>query len=385
MPATDIEISFLPEEKGFTAMVETMKQSTRAFALFDIAKLVLNKPERHMVRLSRKPAADGTRLPLFVVLPSESPFFRQEEAVRYALRRHSEMIYKTIQKPIDPPKGNFNFVNKCGFTGEWLGPPNYHEYPARLVRHHQQKLSHVPFEEFKSRIQTIKAPEAVKAWLESMSSQTEYQCILDPEPVTLSSLDELEKHFVEKHLEQFVTSGAEVRISGTASRQIQHHGLLEAIRETWQSERRFPLKTANEFRGRLRHEGFHFFKDPKGLTYLSRIKPKRFESITGLTEHVQRIISFLRANQRCHRKQLFEHLLASQPVPPAGAPMPAEEMLLADLHWLIQDGYVVEFSDGRLWALEDKPPPPPTPPAPEAKEISTATPPATDPPPSPAA
>ncbi len=42
--------------------------------------------------------------------------------------------------------------------------------------------------------------------------------------------------------------------------------------------------------------------------------------------------------------------------------------MLADLHWLIQDGYVVEFSNGRLWAQADKPPPPrpraaPAPPA----------------------
>ena len=41
-----IEVSFLPEEKGFAAMIETMKQSRRAYALFDVAKLILNKPER---------------------------------------------------------------------------------------------------------------------------------------------------------------------------------------------------------------------------------------------------------------------------------------------------------------------------------------------------
>jgi hypothetical protein len=42
----------------------------------------------------------------------------------------------------------------------------------------------------------------------------------------------------------------------------------------------------------------------------------------------------------------------------------AEDRVLADLHWLIQDGYVVEFSDGRLWALPDKPPQPVSPAAP---------------------
>ena len=40
-------------------MIEAMKQTQRAYALFDIAKLVLNKPERHMVKFARQPAADG--------------------------------------------------------------------------------------------------------------------------------------------------------------------------------------------------------------------------------------------------------------------------------------------------------------------------------------
>ncbi|MEI8316231.1 MAG: hypothetical protein WCG79_12380, partial [Verrucomicrobiota bacterium] len=55
------------------------------------------------------------------------------------------------------------------------------------------------------------------------------------------------------------------------------------------------------------------------------------------------------------RKQLAEHLA------------PVNETLLAsDLHWLIQDGYVVEFYDGKLWALEDKIVKPATPTAPVA-------------------
>jgi len=54
-----------------------------------------------------------------------------------------------------------------------------------------------------------------------------------------------------------------------------------------------------------------------------------------------------------------------------------EDRVLADLHWLIQDGYVVEFSNGRLWALADKPPqPPPTSavaPPENAEETATET------------
>jgi len=376
-PTLPIEVTFHPEEKGFAAMIEAMKQNQRAYTLFDIAKLVLNKPERHMVKFARQPVANGTPEPLFLVTPGESVFLRQDEAVRFALRQHAAMILKEKKTPIDPPKGNFTFVNRCGLTGVWLGPPNYHEYQSRLVRHHQSRLRHMHFEEFKSRIQTVKDPEAVKAWVDSMSFKTEYECLLDPEPKTFATRDEVEKHFVENHLAKFVTSAPEVRISGVASRQLQNPALLETIRLTWEQERKFPLKTANEMRGRLRHEGFHFFKDPKGITFISRIKPQKFESITHLSDQIQKIIVFLREHVGCKRKRLVEHFAtpsaapvvdaapapsvapdANAPAVPAPVIPSAEDRVLADLHWLIQDGYVVEFSDGRLWAQADRPPQP---------------------------
>jgi hypothetical protein len=173
-------------------MVEAMKLMQRAYALFDIAKLVLNKPERHVVKFVRQPAANGAREPLFLVTPGEHIFLRQDEAARFALRHHGEKVFKEKKTPIDPPKGSFTFVNRCGLTGVWLGPPNYHEYQSRLVRHHQQRLRHIPFDEFKSRIQTVKDPEAVKAWIESMSAKTEYECILDAEPKAFATREELE-------------------------------------------------------------------------------------------------------------------------------------------------------------------------------------------------
>ena len=383
-PALPIDVTFQPEDKGFAAMIEAMKQNQRAYTLFDIAKLVLNKPERHMVKFTRQPVANGTPEPLFLVTPGEQVFLRQDEAVRFALRQHAGMILKEKKTPIDPPKGNFAFVNRCGLTGIWLGPPNYHEYQSRLVRHHQSRLRHMHFEEFKSRIQTVKDPEAVKAWLDSMSFKTEFECLLDPEPKTFATRDEVEKHFVENHLAKFVTSAPEIRISGTASRQLQNPALLETIRLAWEQERKFPLKTANEMRGRLRHEGFHFFKDPKGITFISRVKPQRFESIGHLSEQIQKIIIFLREHVGCKRKRLVEHFVplpaapvatpapaddtvaiasgltadTSAPATPAPVILSPEDRVLADLHWLIQDGYVVEFSDGRLWALADKPPQP---------------------------
>lgn len=413
-------------------MLDAMRQSPRAFALFDVAKLVLNKPERHVVRLTRKPAADGSRAPLYLVSEDETPFLTQDEAIRFVFRRHPDRLFKENKLPVDPPKGNFSYVNRCGITGEILGPPNYHEYQSRLVRHHQQRLRQVPFDEFKARLQTVKDEAAVKAWVESKSFKTEYECVCcatpwtpptpatEPAapsdtaapaapvetavaipatvtpptpPPTFSTRAELEKHFIEKHLAQFISDIPELRLTGTASRKIDHRGISETVRETWENERHFPLNTANGIRGRLRQEGFHSFKH-KGVTYVSSIRRKHFETLAGLSDRIREIVLFLRANPECRRKKLLDHFhkpptpataAPAEVTPPPSAPLiniHNEDRVLADLHWLIQDGYVVEFSDGRLLAWPDLPPPPaPTPktppvakeiPAPDSKAASVA-------------
>jgi hypothetical protein len=334
----DIEVSFIPNEKVLEGMMETMKNSGRAYALFDLAKLILNKPERHTVRIVRKNA------PLFRTLLTDGVFLSQEDAIRYTVRRCTEKIFSQTEKVIDPPKGNFQFVNRCGLTGEILGPPNFHEYQARIVKHHQHHFPHMPFERFKASIETSRDPEVVKAWVDSRSKTTEWTCLLDAEPKIFASRADVEKHVRENHLAALVVAAPQVDVSGPASRQIEDPRVLEAVRFAWESERKFPIKTVNEIRPHVLKGGFHFFKHKKGITYVSRIKLNRFESITHLTEHVQKIIVFLRAHEGATRHQLAEHL------------GPVDETLLAtDLHWLIQDGYVVEFFDGKLWALDDKP------------------------------
>jgi hypothetical protein len=340
-PPLPVDVTFVPHEPAFGPMIETLKQTARAYALFDLAKLVLNKPDRHNVKLTHK---DGQ---FHLGLLTGGVFLSQEEAVRSSLRHGAGKLFTAVEKPVDPPKGNFQFVNRCGLTGEILGPPNFHEYQTRLVKHHQQRLAHLPFDRFKSRIETIHDPEAVKAWVESRSKTTEYTCLLDAEPKVFTDRSDLEKHVRQNHLDKIVATVGICELTGVMARQVEDRRLLEAIRRAWESERRFPIKTVNELRPLLVKAGLHFFKHKKGITYLSRIKPNRFDSISHLTEHVQKIITYLRAHPDATRKQLAAHL----------APVD-ENLLAADLHWLIQDGYVIEFYDGKLWALDDRPPKP---------------------------
>jgi hypothetical protein len=430
-----LDVLFVADDQSFDAMAETMKQTSRAYPLFDVARLVLNKPERHQVKLSRKPSADGAPRPLWRVVWDGQVYLTQQDAVQHVMRQFADRIQKKCETPIEPPKGNFTFVNRCSFTNIWLGPPNYHEYQQRIVRHHQQHLSNVPFEKFKARIQTVKDPEAVQAWLATMSTKSQYECQLCTENKPLyDDLVALQKHFEEHHLDGCIESGPAFTVPGPASRQLQHRGISGTIRTAWESERRFPLNTVAALRSALGKHGFAYFKHDKNVTYITKIRRKRFETLDGLADNIRGIVLFLRDHPHASRKQLVEHFLGpiSEPAPSAATPAPdapsapadqapaasaptpssvaepaatpeiaaeaaaaapttetvpapaesttpaaeasvqsaepkpapivtPEDKIMADLHWLIADGYVVEFSDGRLMAWPDAPPKPATP------------------------
>ena len=240
-----------------------------------------------------------------------------------------------------------------------------HEPAAGRLFDHQSRLRHLSFEAFKARIETVRDEAAVNAWIESRSSVTECACRLCAEPKNFAERADVEQHLREAHLSALVAAVPSVQITGPASRQLEGR-LLEAVRQAWEDEHRFPLKTVNELRPHLVKGGLHFFKHGKAITYVTPIKLNRFDSITHLAEHVQKIITFLRTHPEAKRKQLADHL----------APVD-ENALASDLHWLIQDGYVVEFFDGRLWALDDKPaaagkPPKPAVPVAEASASAEA-------------
>ena len=127
-------------------------------------------------------------------------------------------------------------------------------------------------------------------------------------------------------------------------------------------QRRFPLDTANALRGRLRRENFHIFKrGSKGITYACSVRRKFRLPGQAFADSVQKLLSHLEANPMTPVATLPEAFLG---IPIHGAHegdgegiehLPNEEKetlkrMAMDLRWLVSEGYVAEYSDGRLFA-----------------------------------
>jgi hypothetical protein len=376
-------VTFYPEDASFTALAKTIRSSCRTFELFDIAKTVIGKPERFVVVLARKTpegeaasAAPASKpAPLSLSVPDGLPFENDDAVIAHVLEKHLGLFFDVAEVEVEPPKGNFQVINKCGITGELLGPPNYHRYNQILQQHHAARIKGLSFEAFRSRVESVREPEAVVQWQEKMKKATRYTWKLGnapagegetPAPILFDSFDEARMHLLMNARDKVVRSVDGARFHGMVIANLPPGEIRRAIEGALERQRRFPLDTANALRGRLRRESFTIFKKgSKGISYVCAVKRKFRVPGQTFAETIGNLIAFIEANPMVRAADLPSKLLGiSVPPPPATPPVegasPAPTLTLeeqsrlsrmqGDLRWLVTEGYVTEFIDGRLFA-----------------------------------
>src|SRR5208282_5580726 len=94
-PLPEITVTFLPDENGVESLARQIKVTGRAFPLFQIAQIVLAKPERYSVQLGVKKKPDGAVVqPLFVCALDDTPWLSEDDAVAHVLRNHFATFYQ---------------------------------------------------------------------------------------------------------------------------------------------------------------------------------------------------------------------------------------------------------------------------------------------------
>lgn len=394
-PLPEVNVAIVAEAQGVDSLTRQIRVGGRCYPLFDIAQLVLAKPERYTVTISVRKSPEGAVIqPLFVCALDESLWLSLDEAVAWALDKHFNLFYQPEKTQIEPPKGTYTFVGQCGISGVILGPPNHHDYQNRLRRLHQERFARMPFEMFKSRVRIVRDEAVVKKWVEEQSFRTEYVCLNIPEPLRLSSREEVEKHFRETHAPTIIKEVEKHELSGPASRNLRSSGLMRLVRQAWEDQRHFPLQLATILSQQFASRGLQFFKVNRTVTHVAVARPRHLDlDAAPVSDGVRRIVTYIDAHTKCTRKQMLDALAPAPavipvapaavipvaipaapavenavapapvegvaaetpvaPVTPAPAPAarletPERTAILSDLHWLIHQGHVLEFANGRL-------------------------------------
>ena len=135
-------------------------------------------------------------------------------------------------------------------------------------------------------------------------------------------------------------------IDGVTSRTLGDRALRRRIEDAWSAETRSPSKMMQELSGRLREAGLHVFRHRRGMLFVSPIRLRAFaHEETGVSPQVKAILETIAAVAQINRKELAEKILIDLAAEEAEARKLA---LASDLHWLIGEGYVIEFNDGSL-------------------------------------
>jgi hypothetical protein len=337
-----VTIRFLPYIPAFENVVAQIKSGSVAYSLFVLARLFLEKPERYEVSLTAKAESPLYRLGDNGAVSLDREFL-ERDAFRFA---HCD-FYEIDIAESDPIKGNFSNVARCRLSGTLLGPTNHHNYQSQLRSLYEQRFGRrMSFADYQRQIEIVNDATLIERWKEEARRVTTYKTSREEVPLTFPSAVEAERHFRSHYLPELIRSLDEVTIGGVLSRRLPDRILNRAIEDAWARESHSPSNTMQELAGRFRQNGLHVFRHRRGMLFVSpiRVRPFVYEQ-AGVSPSVNAILEAVAATAGINRKHLFEKLIGNIESEDAE---PRKLALASDLHWLINEGYVIEFSDGAL-------------------------------------
>ncbi len=419
-----VKVDLYPQDEAFEVLVKRLRSTVRTYQLFEIAHLLLEKPERYVVVVENKTKSGEKPAPLHFSVPGHLPFETEDASVNHVMANHLDLFCDIEEIEVEAPKGNFQMVNRCSVTGELLGPPNYHRYQEFLQRHYAAKISGMSFDRFTAKVESVKEQESIDAWVESMKKGARYTLKerQDGEPESFESLEAVRFFLLQHRKDKIVGSGETIRFAGRDIERLPKGAIRRSGESYIEQQLHFPLDSANNIRGRLRRHKFAVYKKgSKGVSFVCAVKRKFRDSKTVFTSSIQGLIEFIEQHpntpasklpklyinidtekQQPAKLEMTEAEIAAAaaaaaeaaaiaeaseaastetaaPAPNAAASTEATpklelsedeqkqlNQLMLDLRWLIVEGYVTEYGDGRLFAA---------PPMPEAKPKQAKAPP----------
>ena len=346
-----VQIDFLPEERAFTKIIQQIKQGHIAYPLFGLARMFLERPERHRIRV--RSLDNHTMIHQF---GDDGPVAMDPTALeRNAFNEKREEFYGTQIIEKEPIKGNFTSIARCTLSGKLLGPTNYHAFQPALRALYEQRFSRrMSFDDYRRAIEISSDPQLVEQWKEEARKSVTFQTKDQENPAAFDNLGAVEQHFRTNYLPGLVRRCLATELSGDTARHLPDRGIIAAIRKARDRENRFPAQIAGALRHGLNQAGLHVFKHKKRILYISTVRPQLFDANqASVSTGLSAILSTIKSYPKISRKQLAEKVLAKligekSTDESSEQYQRAKTTLATDLIWLAKAGHVIEFADGTL-------------------------------------
>jgi hypothetical protein len=348
-PAPGVRVTLIPDAQAVHLIGKEVHQVARVYPLFDVAQILL--AER--ARLKALFEVEESKPAIFAGKLDESLFLTREEALRHLWQSdlRSELLEEETVE-VDPPTGNFQSVARCGLSGEWLGPPNFHSYQTNLRRLHRERFSNMPFEAYSSKVRTERGEEAVNAWLETTKQKTRWRLKNAAEETPwIEDRGDAERSLSMNAFDKAFRETRKVEVNAAIPGKNLSPSLLASLRIAGSHARKHPAILIPAVCRALESEHLPVFKR-QGKLHTGPARPHALAADAVLAERPGIMVAWIRENKPAKLAGLWQAVL------PEGSTAPPAEYA-ADLFWLLQQGHILLYTDDTLVVQEVREPTPP--------------------------
>lgn len=355
------KIEFLPEQRGLDEIAKQLKTEAKAYPLFELAKLILEKPERYLLRFVKTSLVKKTSSKLYQCRLDDSLWLSEKELIAHVLKNYRDRYYLTETIEVESPKGSYAVIAVCGMSETILGPSNHHEYQAKVRRLHTERFPNLPFEVFKSRIKMVRDEALVEQWKTEQTTRETFTPCDTPEGSEagkILTLAEVEMHFKREHATGLIVEvEEEAFLSGVVGIRFLTSSIRNSVQQALEELRRFPLPLSHLLGNEFTARGLQVFKAHENIVYVSIARPRVLNhQETPLSPPLTALIKALEAHYKSLRAEQWKAMVASRPLSTVETEAERESAVAKDLAWLIHEGYVVNYAL-RGFALAKKPQP----------------------------
>ena len=346
----DVEVKVLPETKALGTIIRKLQSDAHAYKLKDLAYFFLDNPSSVLLKITPKKkegtsGSEAERIPLPRFYQCKACGFastKEEDVIEHVVSTHLADYYDSKEIEVEPPKGNFNCVAKCGLSGVLLGPPNIHEFNAVVKEMIRTKYPDMSEVQYRAHIEMVRDSDTIEEWRKSATKKTMFfaKGTADQEGAQALTREQAEGEFKRNVLPSMLDTPKNLMITAEVAMKSPVKPLQWAANDALQAERRAPYNMCFALRGAFHHRKLKFFRanDAHGQEFVTNVEYKEFDAEHAIPELAQ-AAKFVAEHPCCDKSEF------PQDVPD----------FEKHIEWLVTTGHVVAFTNGVFSAVEKFP------------------------------
>ncbi len=358
-PAEGFRVELRPANIILEVFSKEIQKLKRALPLLDLARVVMANKERYDLVFMKM---EGAPMLIHSTRGDGACWLTEAEAVAHLWRAPwLGEFYATEQVETEAPKGSFNGVAKV--DEHIIGPANWHGYQAALMNLYRSHYANMPLETFKRIISIDKSEEAIAAWVAAASHKTVWKPVYEgAAEAVFEDTRAVEADFLANAYGKAYEVVDKVFINGATPRAAMSPGIAAHVSILADKTRRFPqMLIPNLCHGLARHHMPIYKWQGNHFTGPSRVRA--IPADTVLADRMTAIVAWAKEHSGKKLDSMFAELSG---VPTgtdeesAAKAAEAHAPYVADLVWLLEQGFLVVTNDNAIWYPKGEASPAPT-------------------------